>query len=719
MVKRLLYVFLCTQVATAALGQYNVSFHISNSKTGELLSSVSISRAHERSVATNDSGYASIRVNGGQNEFSFSSVGYEMKKLLLVVNSDTVVNIELTAEAHEMEEVVVSSTRTDSRIENTPTRVEVLGAEEVEEETGIKPANVASLLGDVAGIQAQQTSAVTGNTGLRIQGLPADYTQLLRDGMPLFGGYSGGFSVLQIPPLDLKQIEIIKGASSTLYGGGAIAGMINLISKKPKLGEQERYLLLNQSTLRETNINIFLSERDRKRGYTFMAGGGYQRAMDVNKDGFSDLPLTETVLLHPNFFVYPNEKTTISIGLNSTFEERKGGDMAATRNFRDNDPQFFILNRSYRNTLDGSFEHQFHNSDKIVVKGIGSWYYRDITTNSFGLKAQQISWFTEAAYVSHKPKHDIVAGLNITGEDFRKHEPDSSFLFDYKYSTIGLFIQDDWRIHPKLIIETGLRTDFHNEFGTFMLPRISILYKANPYVSSRLGVGFGYKVPTLFNNEIDERDYRFVKFASNSELKAEKSLGANWDVNYKKTLGEVILALNQSFFYTRINNPLVADTSGGTTVFRTAAKAITTKGFETWVQVSYKAWEVYLGFTLVDAKRLYDPIHPQIELSARNKFASVVSYEISSHFRAGMEAAFTGPQYLSDGTVTPAYPFVAAMLRYDIRHFTFVLNCENLLDYRQTKKENIVFPPFSNPGFRQLWAPIDGRVVNLSVRLRF
>jgi outer membrane receptor for ferrienterochelin and colicins len=188
MVKRLLYVFLCAQVATATWGQYHVSFHISNSKTGELLSSVSISSiGHERSVATNDSGYASLRVNGGQNEFSFSSAGYEMKKLLLLVNSDTVVNIELTAEAHEMEEVVVSSTRTDSRIENTPTRVEVLGAEEVEEETGIKPANVASLLGDVAGIQAQQTSAVTGNTGLRIQGLPADYTQLLRDGMPLFG----------------------------------------------------------------------------------------------------------------------------------------------------------------------------------------------------------------------------------------------------------------------------------------------------------------------------------------------------------------------------------------------------------------------------------------------------------------------------------------------------------------------------------------------------
>ena len=156
----------------------------------------------------------------------------------------------------EMDEVIISSTRTETRIENTPTRVEVLGSEEVDEESGVKPTHVASLLGDVAGIQAQQTSAVSLNTEMRIQGLPGSYTQLLRDGLPLFGGYASGFSILQIPPLDLKQIEIIKGASSTLYGGGAIAGMINIISKKPSLSGPERYLMINQSTLHESNFNL-------------------------------------------------------------------------------------------------------------------------------------------------------------------------------------------------------------------------------------------------------------------------------------------------------------------------------------------------------------------------------------------------------------------------------------------------------------------------------
>jgi outer membrane receptor for ferrienterochelin and colicins len=280
-------------------------------------------------------------------------------------------------------------------------------------------------------------------------------------------------------------------------------------------------------------------------------------------------------------------------------------------------------------------------------------------------------------------------------------------------------LQDDWRIGSHWIVESGIRLDVHNEFGAFVLPRVSILWKINPLITSRLGGGFGYKVPTLFNSEIDERDYRFIKFAANGQLKAERSVGANWDINYKKRWKEFVLSINQSFYVTRIDHPLVADTTGGSTVFRTANLPIVTKGFETWLQLSYKGLEGYLGYTFVDAKRNYDPIHPFIELSARNKFASVISYEFSEKFRACVEASYTGRQYLADGSRTASFPIAAAMIRYDIRHFSFVLNCENIFDYRQTNKEGIVIPPLNDPRFKQIWAPIDGRAINLSVKVKF
>ena len=116
---------------------------------------------------------------------------------------------------------------------------------------------------------------------------------------------------------------------------------------------------------------------------------------------------------------------------------------------------------------------------------------------------------------------------------------------------------------------------------------------------------------------------------------------------------------------------------------------------------------------------MYNATYPNVSLSARNKFATVIAYEFSDRFRAGIEAAYTGKQFLDDGSTTSPYLFVAGMLRYDIKNISFVLNCENLLDYRQTKKETIFTGAITNPVFKQIWAPLDGRVVNVSAKINF
>jgi len=109
-----------------------------------------------------------------------------------------------------------------------PTRVEFIGLEELGEKAIMNSANISLVLRESSGIQIQQTSLSSGNSSVRIQGLDGRYTQLLKDGFPLFGGFSSGLSIMQIPPLDLQQFEIVKGSSSTLYGGGAIAGLVNI-----------------------------------------------------------------------------------------------------------------------------------------------------------------------------------------------------------------------------------------------------------------------------------------------------------------------------------------------------------------------------------------------------------------------------------------------------------------------------------------------------------
>jgi len=701
--------------------QNNFYCFVKDADSKEILQGVSAKIEYStKAIASDSNGRVAFKnLAAGSIKISFSFVGYQGQTLSFQIpGGDTVQIIYLKKAEKQEEEVIVTSSRTNSRIEDLPTKVEVLGSEEVGEENGIKPGNIASLLGDVAGIQIQQTSATTGNADARIQGLPGKYTQILRDGLPLFGGYSGSFSILQIPPLDLKQIEIVKGASSTLYGGGAIAGMLNLVSKSPKLDHPEKSITVNQSTLKESNLNLFLSNRNKKTGYTLFTGGTYQRAVDVNKDGFSDVPDLKTVFFHPRLFFYPNQKQTVIVGYNLTYEDRNGGDMQVLHQTKDNTHQFFIKNKSLRNTVDAEIETRLNATDRLTAKGTTSFFNRDITTNVFGMKAKQLSYFSELTYFKKLTQHNIVGGINFSGENFTKKLPDSTFFGNYKYNTAGIFIQDDWKITPKFITQAGLRLDYHNTYGRFILPRLSLLYKINTHFTTRLGGGYGYKIPSQFASDIDERDY--PKFYPGTNITAEKSTGANWDINYKTVTNGWHLTLNQMFYVTEIKKPLVEQIfPNGLYTYYSAGKPVNTKGFETYIAATHDELEIYFGYTYTVAKQLYDVAHPNVSLSARNKFAMVVAYEFSDNFRTGVEASYTGKQYLDNGAVTPGYLFAAAMMRYDIKNVALVLNCENLFDYRQTKKESIVLGSSTNPSFKQIWAPIDGRVINLSVRINF
>jgi outer membrane receptor for ferrienterochelin and colicins len=709
-------------IGSNSFAQRMLELQVRDRQTNEAVPGASVLLPKLGGRATNDSGYIKLApgVTPNGTVLRITATGYTPQTYTVGDSSVGLIFILLDHRKTEGEAVViVSSTRTESRIENLPTRVEVLGSEEVDVETGIKPGNIGSLLGDVAGIQAQQASAVTGNTEMRVQGLPGKYTQLLRDGMPLFGAFAGSFSILQIPPLDLKQIEIIKGSSSTLYGGGAIAGMINIIPRRPVEGRPEHSVLLNASSLGETNLNVWLSNRRGHTGYTFFAGANNQVQQDVDGDGFSDIARSQSINLHPVFYFYPNAKHTFSIGYNGNWEERNGGDMQVLRDRIDAEHAFFIHNRLGRQSGDVQWEYRISTDKRLTLKAIGSWFNRNINTNTYQvpIAAGQLSYYSELSYLEKHTKHDLVAGINVNGQDF--HSDQLNFPKE-SYSTLGFFLQDDWRIHPKWTVESGLRADVNSRFGTMLLPRLSVLYRINTDWTSRIGGGFGYRVPSAFDNEVEERDYYAI---TDHTTRAERSAGANWDVNFHKRLDEVDLTVNQSFFYTSVRNVAELLTNRGTPQLWTMPEdePLRTAGLETYVQLRVDELEAYLGYTYTDAKRNFNPGQPRQPLVARDKFAALISCEFSERFRAGIEASHIGRQYLEDGTRTPGYLIAAAMLRYDWKVFSFVLNCENLFDYRQSRKEALIQPYSSlqNPWFRELWAPIDGRVVNLSMRIRW
>ncbi len=703
--------------------QNNFKAVVQDANTKEYLQgvTVTIDSNGAKTLLSNAKGIIFIRdITAAQVNIQLSYVGYKPQQLLIIF-PDTITHIILMEpdEVALQNVTVISSTRSNDRIETATTKVEVLGLEEMNEESTIKPGNIASILGDMSGIQVQQSSVASGNSNVRIQGLDGKYTQILRDGMPLYEGYSGGFGILTIPPLDLKQIELIKGAASTLYGGGAIGGLINLVSKKPSLTPDASFLI-NQTTLKETNINAYYAQRWKHAGFTFFVGQNLQKQVDVDKDGFSDLPNTKSTLIHPTLFIYPSTKSFISLSWSGSFENRLGGDMVAIAGKEDNAHPYFEKNKLSRNSFTLITENRFSNSITATLKASLSIFNRDETTNSYFFSAKQNNFYSEASLVAHTGKQIIVSGVNITGDVFKPSAETPVPVGGFSNTTLGAFIQDTWKLLESTKLETGIRIDHHNDYGTFVLPRIALFHHFNEAWGTRLGFGMGYKTPNPLTTQIkDYNIYNIQPIAAN--VTAEKSVGANAEVNYKKEFGEEnSFFINHAFFITTISDPIIAtEDIAGKISFANQSKAIVTKGFDTYVQAEIHAWELYLGYTYTVAERKYLQQNQFVLLTPRNRAAFVTSYAPGHQWRFVLEGSYTGYQYREDYSKTPGYFFMAAMIERKFgARFSLVLNCENLLDERQSKYESLYTGTIANPSFNPLWGPIDGRVINFSVRFK-
>jgi len=666
-------------------------------------------------AAADANGILNIRnIANGTYEIVFSSIGYEKKEMEFTFPmAQQPVEVLLEKESGELSNIIVTTTRTNSRIEDIPIRVEVIAKDEVNEETNIKPTNISKLLLESSSIHAQQTSSVNGNVSIRLLGLDGKYTQLLKDGFPLYGGFAQGLSILQIPPLDLKQVEIIKGSSSSLYGSDAIAGIINLISKQPR-EKRELNFLINQTSLGGTNADVYFSKRWKKFGFTFLSANNFQQAKDVNKDGFSDVPKTKTFHIAPTFYYFINPSTTLRFGVNGTYDNRKGGDMIVLNKKADSLHQYFEEDNSSRFSSQLQFDKQFGENKSLTIKNSVSYFNRSIDETRYTFEGTQKSSYSEAAMNFKFGQQKLVAGINVTSEKFKEDSIKSHLQRNYNYVTTGFFLQDDWKPTEKFSLEAGLRTDYQNQFGFFVLSRLALMYKFTNEFYMRIGSGLGYKLPTIFSTETEEAGINNIERLSKN-IKAEQSTGGNLDFNYRKRLGdESSLTFNQSFFITRINNPLVLDTFS----FVNKILPILTKGFESDLTFTTDDLQFYVAYSYVDARRKFNLIQSFVPLTPQNKINMDVIYEKEDNFSVACEGYYVSSMYRDFDTKTKSYFTSGLIVQKHFSHFDLIANCENLFDVRQTRFENIVIPPISDPTFRLIYAPLDGRVFNVAVRIK-
>lgn len=675
-----------------------------------------------KGAKTDGNGIVTITgIPNGRHAITCTYVGYQEKTdtFLFPLTVDTV-TLYLEHAGEEMDEVVISSTRSNRSIRDIPTRVEFIAGEELEEKGNMKPGDIRMMLNESTGIQTQQVSATSANSSIRIQGLDGRYTQLLKDGFPLYAGFSGGLGLLQTPPLDLKQVEVIKGAASTLYGGGAIAGLVNLVSKVPTT-EKELRFLINGTSAGGLDLNGFYGQRFNKVGVTVFASRNSNKAYDPSNTGFSAIPKFERYVFNPKLFIYFSPKTQLDLGVNFITEDRTGGDMLYIKGRGDSTHSYYEQNKSNRFSTQLSFNHAFSEGNSLTVKNSISSFKRTIAIPGYVFDGQQWSTYTEATWHRQRERMDWIGGVNVYTDHFKELQKDTLPKRDYQQNTLGAFVQNTWKASDQIQLETGLRGDYVIDYGLVLLPRISALFKISPKLTSRIGGGLGYKTPTIFTEETERIQYKSVLPVNPDMNKLERSYGANFDLNYKTSLfnDKVSFSINQLFFYTHINHPLLLQRAPGNLYrLENADGFMDTKGWETNVKFGYGDFKLFVGYTFTDARLNDQGVIRENPLTARHRLNNVLMYEKEEKWKLGLEAYYYSQQTLTDGTTGKPYWICGFMAEKLWEKFSLFVNFENYLDTRQTRFDSIYTGTVTHPVFRDIYAPLDGFVVNGGLKLK-
>lgn len=719
--KTLLCVAAVLLTATVS-AQHTITFLVKNEKDKAPLAGATVQLpATNRGGITDTTGtFEFTSLAPGKYKFRFSFVGLQEKEETIVIPfaGQQPFEVSLHEDEHgEEEEVVIQSTRSSRTIQNIPTRVEFIAGEELDEKANMKPGDIRMVLTESTGIQTQQTSATSANASIRIQGLDGRYTQLLKDGMPLYAGFSGGLGLLQTPPLDLKQIEVIKGSASTLYGGGAIAGLVNLVSKTPT-EERELKFHLDATTGGGLNTSGFYGERFGKTGLTVFASRNSNKPYDPSDIGLTAIPKFERYTLNPKFFVYLNTQTQMSIGVNFTTEDRMGGDIDFIK--KKKATGFFEQNKSDRLSTQFNFEHRFGKCSHITVKNSFNHFNRRMSLPGYVFDGEQAGSFTEATYAYHGERLEWITGLNLYTDRFTEVRTTTATLRNYNQTTVGAFVQNNFRLHDNFILETGLRADHVKDYGFAVLPRVSALFKFSHELSSRIGGGLGYKTPSIFTEESERLQYKNVLPVDEERNKLEKSYGVSADINYKTRFaeGEVDFSINHLFFYTRIADPLLLLPDGNNYRFNTVQGHIDSKGMETNVKLGYQDFKLFLGYTFTRAQLHENNIKAENFLTPRHRVNAVLFYEVDEKWKLGLEGYYFSRQKLSDGSTGKPYWITGFMAEKLWEKFSIYINFENFLDVRQTRFGPIYSGPADNPVFKDIYAPLDGFVVNGGIKLK-
>lgn len=662
--------------------------------------------------ATDRAGSARFATVAGSHRLVVTAVGWRPDTSVIVVGpADTAISLELERLPAELESLVVTTTRTTRRVEDEALRVEVLDTEEIDEKQTMAPGDIVMMLNETGGVRAQTTDPSLGGAGIRIRGLRGRYTQVLADGLPLFGERIGAVGPLQIPPLDLRQVEIIKGVASAMFGGSALGGVVNLIARPPFNGGTT---VVNATSLGGADVVSYLGrELSPAWGITTLVGGHTQARVDRDHDGWADVAGYRRAVVRPRLFWHDQAGQSFLATLGATIESRSGG-TGPGRLAPDGLP---FEERLGTVRVDGGLVGRWRAGDRRWVQFRSSatslrhehWFGPTIEPD------RHLTWFSEATASETRGGTDLLVGAALAAERYRSEQFPT---FDFGFVVPGAFVQVD-HAGRRGAVTASARVDHHSRYGVQLSPRLSGLVKAGAAWSFRGSVGVGFVGPTPLVEETERTG--LSRLLPLGALRAERGVSGSIDV--RGMLGPV--EVNLSAFTTRIEHA---------TQVRTAATALPhvelvnasgptrATGADVSVVLREGPFSLIGSYAYVRTSEP-DPEGPgrrAVPLTPRHT-AGLVAVAEGERGRLGLELYYTGRQSLDADPYrmsSEPYALLGMLVERRLGRWTAFANVENLGDVRQTRSSPLLRPVRAADGNWTVdaWGPLDGRVANAGIR---
>ncbi|MFI3280242.1 MAG: TonB-dependent receptor [Rikenellaceae bacterium] len=594
-------IMLCAVASFAAdVVGIHITGHVVDAKKGNHIPYATVSIVGTTlGTAADGTGHFTLKnVEVGEYIIEAEVIGYSPVQKKIVIDSKSKrldLSFELEEDVLSMDQVVVSSTRSETLRRNSPNLVSMLSSELFET---VSAKTLADGLPFQTGVRVEDNCQNCGFTQVRINGLDGHYSQIMVDSRPTFSALTGVYGLEHIPASMIDRVEVVRGGGSALYGSSAIGGTINIITKTPEYNSAEfshSLTAIGGSSLdNNTTANASIVSDNQRAGLSLFAQSRQREAYDHDDDGFTEVPEIESQTFGLRTFFRTGDYSRLSAQYDVTHEFRRGGDnLDLPAHSEDVDIaeqiEHLINNVGLGYDLYSRDSKRIFNLYTTVQDTKRDSYYGGGGAEAYGTTTEFL-WVSGAQLSQKWDNFLFMPATTIGGIEYNYNDLEDKYLqqdwapIEQTVNVASAYLQNEWATDTWGILVGG-RYDYNDFLGKGVFsPRFNLRYNPSKNVNLRATYSTGFRAPQVFDEDlhIAVNGGELVRSTIADDLVEETSQSVNVSADLYKTFGSVSTNLLIEGFYTNLNDVFTSytyeDASGNTVQERRNGGAATVKG---------------------------------------------------------------------------------------------------------------------------------------------